>query len=170
MNANKSYLVTVEIPYKSNPVKYEIDKKTGLLFVDRIMPTTMFYPTNYGYINNTLSSDKDALDALIITPYPLFYNCIIQCMPIGVLKMSDEKGEDCKILMKPHDNISEEYCNIQEITDVSQYLKDQIVFFFENYKKLDKKKWVKIIGWENKKSAIKEITLSCERYKKYKSN
>ncbi|QCI26627.1 inorganic diphosphatase [Buchnera aphidicola (Thelaxes californica)] len=166
MYDTENILVTIEIPYQSSPIKYEIDKKTGLLSVDRIMPTTMFYPTNYGYINNSLSLDKDPLDALVITPYPLFYNSIIKCTPIGMLKMIDEKGEDCKILMIPHKSISKEYENIKNIEDISNYLKQQIIFFFENYKKLDSKKWVKIIGWNDQRSAKIEIIQSYERFQK----
>lgn len=161
-------IANIEIPFNSDPIKYEFDKKNKIINVDRIMPSTMFYPANYGFIDNTLALDGDTLDILVITPYPLHIMCRIECRPIGMLRTSDEKGEDCKIISVPTNNITNEYDCIKDITDISSYLKNQISFFFEHYKKLENNKWVKIIGWENCESSIKEIEICKNRYKNKK--
>lgn len=149
--------VIIEIPYQTHSIKYEINKKTQILFVDRFIPTSMFYPCNYGYINKTLSNDGDPLDVLIPIPYKLQHSSVIQCKPIGILKMIDESGEDSKIIAVPHDNISIDYKDIKDIQDLSINVKNKIIHFFQHYKDLEKNKWVKIIGFENAKSAKLEI-------------
>ncbi|QCI25866.1 inorganic diphosphatase [Buchnera aphidicola] len=159
--------VIIEIPYQSYPIKYEIDKKTNNLFVDRFIPTAMFYPCNYGYINQTLSDDGDPLDVLIPVPYKLQFSCVIRCRPIGMLSMVDESGTDNKIIAVPHKKICSDYKNIQDIDDLSIDYKTQITHFFQHYKDLEKKKWVKIIGFENTKSAKSQITQSIEKYLTY---
>lgn len=166
VNIPHDIYVIIEIPYKSYPIKYEIDKKTQNLFVDRFIPTTMLYPCNYGYINKTLSEDGDPLDVLIPIPYKLQYSCVIQCKPIGILKMIDESGSDSKIIALPHDNISLEYQNINDIKDLTNNLKQKILHFFQHYKDLEQNKWVKIIGFENAHSAKKEIIQSIKQYLK----
>ena len=135
--------VVIEIPANADPIKYEIDKDTGALFVDRFMSTAMFYPCNYGYINHTLSLDGDPVDVLVPTPYPLQPGSVIRCRPVGVLKMTDEAGEDAKL--------------------VAELLKAQIAHFFEHYKDLEKGKWVKVEGWDNAEAAKAEIIASFER-------
>ncbi|QCI24193.1 inorganic diphosphatase [Buchnera aphidicola (Muscaphis stroyani)] len=155
--------VIIEIPSNSSPVKYEIDKKSGMLFVDRFISTPMFYPCNYGYINNTLSLDGDPLDVLVPSPYPIQSNSIINCKPIGVLNMNDESGNDAKIIAVPVENICQEYKNINDISDMPELLKNQIFHFFKYYKKLDNSKWVKIIGWGNCKDAKLEIVSAYKR-------
>lgn len=153
--------VIIEIPSHADPVKYEVDKETGALFVDRFMNTAMFYPCNYGYVPHTLSDDGDPVDVLVMSPYPLISGSVVQCRPVGMLKMTDESGEDGKVLAVPHDKM---YDHIQEISDVSELLLNQLSHFFEHYKDLEKNKWVKIDGWLDKAAARTEITDSIARY------
>jgi inorganic pyrophosphatase len=157
--------VAIEISANASPIKYEIDKDMDALLVDRFMATPMFYPANYGYINNTLADDGDPLDVLVITPYPVVPGSVIRARPVGVLKMSDEAGGDEKLLAVPHEKLSQLYNDIQDIDDVPQLLKDQIVHFFENYKDLEKGKWVKVDGWENADAARAAIIKSAAAYK-----
>jgi inorganic pyrophosphatase len=157
--------VAIEIPANASPIKYEIDKDMDALLVDRFMATPMFYPANYGYINNTLADDGDALDVLVITPYPVMPGSVIRARPVGVLKMSDEAGGDEKLLAVPHEKLTQLYNDIHDIDDVPQLLKDQIVHFFEHYKDLEKGKWVKVEGWENADSARAAIMKSAAAYK-----
>ena len=155
--------VVIEIPANADPIKYEIDKDTGALFVDRFMSTAMFYPCNYGYINNTLSLDGDPVDVLVPTPYPLQPGSVIRCRPVGVLKMTDESGEDAKLVAVPHTKLSKEYDHIKDVNDLPELLKAQISHFFEHYKDLEKGKWVKVDGWDNAEAAKAEIIASFER-------
>ncbi|WP_343189506.1 inorganic diphosphatase [Buchnera aphidicola] len=164
-NIPENIYAIIEISSQSTPVKYEINKKTGILFVDRFIPTPLFYPCNYGYINNTLSEDKDPLDVLVVSPYPLQPKSVILCNPIGILNMEDESGKDPKIIAIPNKKISKIYKNIKNITDLPKIIKNQIQFFFKNYKKLEKKKWVKIKNWGGVKEAKKEILNSIKRKK-----
>jgi inorganic pyrophosphatase len=157
--------VAIEIPANASPIKYEIDKDMDALLVDRFMATPMFYPANYGYINNTLADDGDALDVLVITPYPVMPGSVIRARPVGVLKMSDEAGGDEKLLAVPHEKLTQLYNDIQDIDDVPQLLKDQITHFFEHYKDLEKGKWVKVEGWENADSARAAIIKAAAAYK-----
>jgi inorganic pyrophosphatase len=157
--------VAIEIPANASPIKYEIDKDMDALLVDRFMATPMFYPANYGYINNTLADDGDALDVLVITPYPVVPGSVIRARPVGVLKMSDEAGGDEKLLAVPHEKLTQLYNDIQDIDDVPQLLRDQIAHFFEHYKDLEKGKWVKVEGWENADSARAAIIKAAAAYK-----
>ena len=129
--------VVIEIPANSDPVKYEIDKDSDALFVDRFMTAPMFYPANYGYINQTLADDGDALDVLVVTPYPVLSGSVIRCRPVGILNMTDEAGEDAKLVAVPHDKLSKQYRDVQEISDLPELLINQIKHFFENYKTLE---------------------------------
>ncbi len=156
--------VIIEIPAHSDPVKYEVDKDSGALFVDRFMSTCMHYPCNYGYVPHSLSDDGDPVDVLVPTPYPLQAGSVIRCRPVGVLNMTDESGEDAKILAVPEDSLSRIYRGINEASELSQLLLDQIVHFFEHYKDLEPSKWVKIKGWADSTAAKKEIMDSVERY------
>ncbi|CAL4318988.1 inorganic diphosphatase [Buchnera aphidicola] len=167
-NIPNDIYVIIEIPSNSSPVKYEVDKKSGVLFVDRFISTPMFYPCNYGYINETLSLDGDPLDVLVASPYPIQSNVVIHCKPIGILKMHDESGDDAKILAVPNSKVCREYENINNISDISELLKRQIEHFFQNYKKLERDKWVKIIEWGDHKAAKLEISTSYNRAKKNK--
>tara|TARA_S200000501_G_scaffold239976_1_gene224843 strand:- start:1949 stop:2473 length:525 start_codon:yes stop_codon:yes gene_type:complete len=152
--------VIIEIPANSDPVKYEVDKDTGALMVDRFMATAMFYPCNYGYIPNTLSEDGDPLDVLVPTPYPLINGAVIKCRPVGVLKMEDESGVDAKLIAVPVDKLSVIYREVQEATDLPALLLQQIEHFFEHYKDLEKGKWVKVQGWADAAEAKAEIVKS----------
>jgi inorganic pyrophosphatase len=157
--------VVIEIPANSSPVKYEIDKDADALFVDRFMASPMFYPANYGYINNTLADDGDALDVLVITPYPVVPGSVIRCRPVGVLNMTDEAGEDAKLLAVPHEKLTQAYNDVQDISDLPELLLNQIKEFFENYKNLEKGKWVKVESWEGAESAKAKILVAAAAYK-----
>ena len=152
--------VVIEIPANSSPVKYEIDKDADALFVDRFMASPMFYPANYGYINNTLADDGDALDVLVVTPYPVVPGSVIRCRPVGVLNMTDEAGEDAKLLAVPHEKLTQAYNDVQDISDLPELLLNQIKEFFENYKNLEKGKWVKVESWEGVESAKAKILVA----------
>lgn len=157
--------VIIEIPAFSEPVKYEYDKESNLLFVDRFMATCMQYPANYGFVPNTLSEDGDPVDVLVITPVPLRHGAVVRARPIGVLKMTDESGVDAKILAVPIDKLCQLYHEVKEIKDVPALLIKQIEHFFTHYKDLEKNKWVKVEGWEDAASACDEIMKSIERFK-----
>jgi inorganic pyrophosphatase len=153
--------VIIEIPSHSDPVKYEVDKETGALFVDRFMNTAMFYPCNYGYVPHTLSDDGDPVDVLVMSPYALISGSVVECRPVGMLKMTDESGEDAKVIAVPHDKL---YDDVKNIEDVSPRLLDQLAHFFEHYKDLEKEKWVKIEGWVGLEEAKAEIMESVKRF------
>ncbi|MDX5363830.1 MAG: inorganic diphosphatase [Pseudazoarcus pumilus] len=157
--------VIIEIPAHSDPVKYEVDKETGAMFVDRFMSTAMHYPCNYGYVPHTLSNDGDPVDVLVVTPVPLIPGSVIKCRPVGVLKMTDESGDDAKVLAVPIDKLSRSYRNVREIADVSPDLLNQIAHFFEHYKDLEEGKWVRVEGWGGADDAKAEIVASQKMYK-----
>ena len=156
--------VIIEIPAHSDPVKYELDKETGAMFVDRFMSTAMHYPSNYGYIPHTLSKDGDPADVLVITPVPLISGSVIRCRPVGVLKMIDEAGDDAKILALPIDKISKSYRHLTNYRDLPQDQLDTIAHFFEHYKDLDEGKWVRVGGWGGIDEAKKEIMDSVKMF------
>lgn len=156
--------VIIEISANSTPVKYEVDKETGLLTVDRFMPTAMFYPCNYGFIPNTLSKDGDPVDVLVMTPYPVQAGSLIRCRALGVLQMTDESGEDYKVFALPIEKTCIHYAHMKELSDIPDVTKSSIAHFFENYKKLEPGKWVKIGEWLGKDAAIKEINDSIKAY------
>ncbi|OGT53431.1 MAG: inorganic pyrophosphatase [Gammaproteobacteria bacterium RIFCSPHIGHO2_12_FULL_42_13] len=157
--------VLIEISANSTPVKYEMEKETGMLMVDRFMPTAMFYPGNYGFIPNTLSNDGDPVDVLVMSPYPVQAGCLIRCRAVGVLQMTDESGEDYKILALPIEKLCIQFAHIKTLEDVPQSFKNELSHFFENYKKLEPGKWVKIGAWLGIDAATKEIQESIERFK-----
>ncbi|MCC1497494.1 inorganic diphosphatase [Alcanivorax sp. 1008] len=158
--------VVIEIPANSSPIKYEIDKDSHAVFVDRFMATPMFYPANYGYIPQTLSEDGDPLDVLVVTPYPVVPGSVIRARPVGILNMSDEAGQDAKLIAVPHDKLSAMYQKIKEVTDLPELLVKQIEHFFENYKDLEPGKWVKVDGWGDAAAARAEIMKSADAYNK----
>lgn len=153
---NGDFNVIIEIPMNSSPVKYEFDKYASAIIVDRFIQVSMSYPCNYGFIPHTLSNDGDPADILVITQYPVIPGAIITVRPIGVLMMEDESGMDEKILAVPISKLDITFDYIQDIDNVPEMLKEKIKHFFEYYKKLEKNKWVKIVGWENANKA-KEI-------------
>ena len=158
--------VVIEIPANHAPIKYEIEKDYDALMVDRFMATPMFYPANYGYIPNTLADDGDAVDVLVVTPYPVVPGSVIRCRPVGVLEMTDEAGSDAKVIAVPHDKLTTLYKDVKEATDLPALLLEQIKHFFENYKDLEVGKWVKVEGWADADRARAIITESFEAAKK----
>ncbi|HET8710899.1 MAG TPA: inorganic diphosphatase [Spongiibacteraceae bacterium] len=158
--------VAIEIPANSTPIKYEIDKDADALFVDRFMATPMFYPCNYGFIPQTLGEDGDPLDVLVVTPYPVVPGSVIRARPVGVLNMSDESGQDAKVVAVPHDKLTVLYKYVKEYTDLPELLLKQIQHFFENYKDLEPGKWVKVDGWQGADAARAAITKAAAAYKK----
>ena len=163
-NAPDTFNVIIEIPMNADPVKYEVDKESGAIFVDRFMSTSMHYPTNYGYVPNTISGDGDPVDVLVITPVPLIPGVVVTCRPIGILKMTDEAGEDGKVLAVPTDKILSIYTQWQKPEDLNPLRLKTIAHFFEHYKDLEEGKWVKINGWEGPESAKKEISDGITNY------
>jgi inorganic pyrophosphatase len=149
--------VVIEIPMNADPIKYEVDKESGAIFVDRFMGTAMHYPCNYGYIPNTIADDGDPCDVLVITPFALIPGVVVRCRALGVLKMTDEAGGDSKILAVPVEKILPVYANLQKVEDVPELTLRQIQHFFEHYKDLEKGKWVKVEGWEGPDAAKDEI-------------
>lgn len=158
--------VVIEIPANGSPIKYEVDKDAGAILVDRFMATPMFYPANYGFIPHTLSDDGDPLDVLVVAPYPIQSGAVVRCRPIGVLKMTDEAGEDYKLLAVPHPKLTPLYNKVHEPEDLPELLVKQIEHFFENYKDLETGKWVKVEGWGNSDEARKAIMDAAAAYNK----
>lgn len=156
--------VIIEIPSHSDPVKYEVDKETGAMFVDRFMNTAMHYPCNYGYIPHTLSDDGDPADVLVLTPIPVISGSVIQCRLIGMLQMTDEAGEDAKLLAVPITKLCKLYKDVKSYEDIPSMLLDQISHFFEHYKDLEEGKWVKIEGWVDADAAKTEVRASIKRF------
>lgn len=162
--------VVVEIPAFSDPVKYEVDKESGALMVDRFMGTAMQYPCNYGYIPQSLSEDGDPVDVMIIAPAPLLSGCVIACRPIGMLNMIDEAGPDPKLLAVPVSRLTPFYNKVRSYEDTQPDRLAKIAHFFEHYKDLEEGKWVKIKGWEGPEAAKQEILQSIARYNKEHSS
>ncbi|MCK5898000.1 MAG: inorganic diphosphatase [Methylococcales bacterium] len=156
--------VVIEIPAYSDPVKYEIDKNTGALVVDRFMGTAMQYPTNYGYVPQTLSDDGDPVDVLVIAPAALLSRSVVSCRPIGLLKMTDEAGDDPKVLAVPIKTLTPYYNKVKSYADVTEEKLSKIAHFFEHYKDLEPGKWVRIDGWQGVEEAKQEILDSMARY------
>jgi len=159
--------VVIEIPANSDPVKYEVDKATGTLFVDRFMTTCMHYPCNYGYIPQTLAEDNDPVDVLVICPFPLISGSVIRCRPVGMLDMVDEAGEDSKLIAVPIETVSPLYADIHKPEDLSPPLLHSIQHFFQHYKDLEPGKWVEVKGWTGPKEAKSFVLTSIDRYKEY---
>lgn len=157
--------VVIEIPKGSN-IKYEIDDETGALFVDRKLFTAMFYPCNYGFVPQTKEKDGDPVDVLVLGNDAVIPTSVIRANPVGVLITSDEEGEDAKIVAVPVAKVDSSFADVKDIDTVPQHIQDQIKHFFEHYKELEKNKYVKVKGWENKESAKKKIAEAMERYKK----
>lgn len=156
--------VIIEIPLRSDPVKYEVDKDTGAVFVDRFMGTPMHYPCNYGYVPHTLSEDGDPADVLVVTPYPLISGSVIRCRPVGMLAMTDDGGPDAKILAVPIDALTDLYRDVRTYRDLPESLLAQIAHFFDHYKDLEAGKWVKIEGWRGPDEAKAELLDCLKRY------
>jgi inorganic pyrophosphatase len=156
--------VIIEIPAMAEPVKYEVDKETGTLMVDRFMGTAMHYPCNYGFIPQTLSDDGDPVDVLVVTPIPLKAASVIRCRVVGVLDMTDEGGHDEKLVAVPVSKLTPLYDDVKEATDLPVQLLNQIKHFFEHYKDLEAGKWVKVEGWGDAAVARDIIVKSVEAH------
>jgi inorganic pyrophosphatase len=156
--------VIIEIPMNADPIKYEVDKKSGALFVDRFMMTAMHYPANYGYVPRTISADNDPVDVLVHTPFPLLPGVVVRCRAIGMLSMEDEAGGDAKLLAVPTDQICPLFAHWRSIADVPEIRLKQIQHFFEHYKDLESGKWVKVIGWLGIAEAHAEIMQGIHRF------
>lgn len=157
--------VIIEIPLRGDPIKYEVDKATGAMFVDRFMSSAMHYPCNYGYIPHTLSEDGDPVDVLVVTPVPLITGVVVRCRPVGMLRMTDESGIDGKVLAVPIPKLCGLYADVTSPDDLPKMLLNQIAHFFEHYKDLEANKWVKIEGWAGPDEAETEILNGVERFR-----
>jgi inorganic pyrophosphatase len=164
-NVPEDFNVIIEIPMNADPIKYEVDKKTGALFVDRFMMTAMHYPCNYGYIPHTLAPDGDPVDVLVVTPFAVTTGAVIRCRALGVLKMQDEAGGDSKLIAVPIDKILPIYKHWQKLEDMAPERLAQIQHFFEHYKDLEPGKWVKVLGWGGIDEAKQEILDGIDAYK-----
>jgi inorganic pyrophosphatase len=153
----------IEIPQGGVPVKYELDKGSGAVFVDRFLHTAMFYPGNYGFIPHTLSEDGDPVDVLVVTQVPVVPGAVIRCRPVGVLLMTDEHGGDEKIIAVPTDALHPFYNNVRSYEDLPQILRDQIAHFFQHYKDLEPGKWVKLMRWDGPSAAEQLISEAMQR-------
>ena len=156
--------VIVEIPMHSDPIKYEIDKATGALFVDRFVATPMHYPCNYGYIPRTISDDGDPIDVLVISPFALHPGVVVRCRPIGILNMTDEAGRDSKLLAVPIDKLTPLYKGVQTVRDLPDMLSQQITHFFSHYKDLEPGKWAKVEAWGSPEDAKRAIVEGVRLY------
>lgn len=157
--------VIIEVPLGGEPIKYEMDKESGAMFVDRFLYTSMRYPCNYGFVPHTLSDDGDPIDVLVVGQRALVPGAVIRARPVGVLMMEDEAGIDEKIVAVPHQKLTKYYDNIQSYQDLPQVLQDRIPHFFGHYKDLEPDKWVKILGWEGREKAGELIEASIKAAK-----
>ena len=149
--------VIIEISAQGDPIKFEVDKDSGAVFVDRFMGTSMRYPLNYGYVPHTIAGDGDPVDVLVVTPFPLAPGVVIRCRPVGVLKMEDDGGVDAKVVAVPVSKLTPLYDKVQTTDDLPELLMKQTVHFFEHYKDLEPGKWVKVQGWGTVEEAKQEI-------------
>jgi inorganic pyrophosphatase len=157
--------VIVEIPQGGNPVKYELDKESGAVFVDRFLHTAMFYPGNYGFVPHTLSDDGDPIDVLIVGPVSVVPGAVVRCRPVGALLMEDEAGADEKVVAVPVDALHPFYTNVRTYEELPPILCGQIAHFFAHYKDLEPGKWVKVVKWVGPDEAAALITAAIERAK-----
>lgn len=155
--------VIIEIPLGGDPVKYEVDKESGAVFVDRFLHTAMYYPANYGFVPHTLSEDGDPLDVLVVGRMPVVPGCVVRSRPIGVLNMVDEAGPDEKIVAVPVDDLHPYYTEVNSYTELPKILLDQISHFFAHYKDLERGKWASITNWGDADEAVKKVEEAIER-------
>lgn len=164
-NAPEDINVVIEVPLGGEPIKYEIDKPSGAMFVDRFLYTPMRYPCNYGFVPHTLSLDGDPIDVMCIGQRALVPGCVLRVKPVGVLLMEDDGGEDEKIIAVPHPKLTKFYDKVQDYTDLPEITLERIEHFFTHYKDLEPGKWVKIIGWRDRKTAEELIEKAIVRAK-----
>ncbi len=157
--------VIIEVPVGGEPIKYELDKDAGTLFVDRFLYTPMRYPGNYGFVPHTLSDDGDPIDVLVANTRAIIPGAVINCRPIGVMVMTDEAGQDEKVVAVPTNKISRRYEKIHEYSDLPEITRQQIEHFFQHYKDLEPDKWVRIDRWGDAAEARKMIVEALDRAK-----
>lgn len=162
-NPPEDVYVLVEIPMGSN-VKYELDKETGLIFVDRVLFTSMVFPFNYGFIPSTLEEDGDPVDVVLLSYDSFAPGSVVRARPVGLLVMRDEKGPDSKVIAVPHEKIDNRFENIKDVWDIPEPIRERIKHFFEHYKELEKGKWVKVEEWRGKEAALDDIRAALKRY------
>ena len=165
----RSLNVIIEVPTGGEPVKYEFDKASGALFVDRILHTPMRYPANYGFVPHTLSPDGDPLDALVIARSPFIAGCVVRARPIAVLNLEDEAGGDEKLVCVPVNETFPYYSNVNEREDMPEIVFEQIEHFFTHYKDLEKKKWVRVGTWGDAEEARRITLEAIDRYESDKA-
>ncbi len=153
----------IEIPVGGVPVKYEMDKASGALFVDRFLHTSMYYPGNYGFIPHTLAQDGDPLDVMVLAPVPVIPGAVVRCRPVGALAMEDQAGCDEKILAVPVDALIPYYAGVESYKDLPKILRDQIAHFFAHYKDLERGKWTSVGKWMEREDAERVITEAIAR-------
>jgi len=168
-NPPKDLHAVIEIPLGGVPVKYELDKESGALFVDRFLHTAMFYPGNYGFIPQSRSDDGDPCDVMVVSQVPVVPGAVIRCRPVGALVMEDEAGGDEKILAVPVDSLHPFYNGVQSYRDLPQIMCEQIAHFFQHYKDLEKGKWVTIVKWLDAEGAEQLVIEGIERAKQQKA-
>jgi inorganic pyrophosphatase len=160
----------IENPVGGPPVKYELDKSSGAVFVDRFLHTAMFYPGNYGFIPHTLSADGDPCDVLVVGNVPVVPGAVIRCRPVGALLMQDEAGSDEKVVAVPVDKLHPFYTEIRSYRDLPAVLLEQITHFFRHYKDLEKGKWVKVADWVDAAAALKLVQAAIDRHRQDKES
>lgn len=160
--------VIIEVPVGGQPIKYELDKDSGVLVVDRFLYTPMFYPGNYGFVPHTLSDDGDPIDVLVCNTRQLIPGCVINARPVGVLIMEDNAGQDEKVIAVPSSELTKRYDNVKDYSDIPDITLQQIEHFFEHYKDLEPGKWVKIGDWHGAEDARELIVAAIERAKQQK--
>lgn len=165
VNPPKDVNVVIEVPLGGDPIKYEIDKPSGAMFVDRFLYTAMRYPCNYGFVPATLSLDGDPVDVMVVGSRPLVPGAVVGVRPVGILLMEDEKGVDEKILAVPSKRLTGYYDDIADYTDLPNILIDRISHFFQHYKDLEPEKWVKLVGWRGLEEAEEAIMDGVNRAK-----
>lgn len=165
-DAPNDIYVIIENPARTPHIKYEVDKDTGCVFVDRFSPTTMCFPAHYGYIPQTLGGDGDPVDAFVVVDVPVVPGSVIRARPVAVLVTEDESGMDEKLICVPHTKLDRRAERIKDLGDLDELLRDQFVHFYEHYKDLEKGKWVKVHGWDNADKAKQVITEGINRLKK----
>ena len=156
----------------SPAIKYEVDKASGAIFIDRMLKTAMHYPCNYGYVPHTLCGDGDPVDVLVVLPLPMLPGTVVRCRPVGVLLMKDEAGEDAKVIAVPVPEVTGIYREIKTVEDLDDILLDQIVHFFEHYKDMERNKWVRTGGWKGVERARQELldAIACYQNEPEKPN
>lgn len=157
--------VIIEIPIGSQ-IKYEYDHKLQVMVADRFLYTAFTYPFNYGFIPGTWSEDNDPMDIVVVSSQPVLTGTVISCRVIGVLETEDEEGGDAKVIAVPKAKIDPAFADVNDISDLPEYLKNKIKHFYENYKSIEPGKWVKVTGWQGREEAIKQVSECIDRFTK----